>query len=193
MKKLLLSSAVLLAISSAAPAQQAPEEIQELLLAFLDEEIRAWAEVDVLTDAIRAQNEVTRDYTQERIDSLDAAWQASVGTPDIAVIADVVQNDAADYLRQQVEQSYGMVSEVFVMDARGLNVAASQPTSDYWQGDEDKYISTFMRGSDAVHMSDIEYDDSTQSYLAQLSFTINDPETGDPIGAITVGVDASLF
>ena len=193
MKKHLLTSAILIASSFSVQAQEPPQAVQELLIAYLDEEVRAWAQDQVITDAIRAQNEVTGEYSQERILTLDEAWRASVSYPDTEIIADIVQNDASNYLREQVTQSLGMISEVFVMDARGLNVAASQPTSDFWQGDEEKYTKPYMRWSAGLHMSDIEYDESTESYLAQLSFTINDPETGDPIGAITVGVDAGLF
>ena len=79
------------------------------------------------------------------------------------------------------------------MDARGLNVAASQPTSDYWQGDEANFSETYMVGPNAVHFSEIEFDDSTQTEQAQMSFTINHPTTGEPIGAITVGVFASAL
>lgn len=76
------------------------------------------------------------------------------------------------------------------MDARGLNVAASVATSDMWQGDEAKFQETFPFGPDAVHFSEIEYDESTQVYQGQISLSLKDPETGDVIGAITVGVDA---
>ena len=127
MKQFLLTSTILLGSTYAVQAQ-APENVQELLQAYLDEEVRAWAQADILTNAIRAQNEVTSDYTQDRILTLDEAWRASVSYPETEIIANVVANSASDYLREQVEQSLGMVSEVFVMDARGLNVAASQPT-----------------------------------------------------------------
>ena len=41
---------------------------------------------------------------------------------------------------------------------------------------------------------EIEFDESTQSYLAQVSVTLSDPSSGAPIGAMTIGLDAeSLF
>ena len=76
------------------------------------------------------------------------------------------------------------------MDAQGLNVAASDMTSDYWQGDEAKHSETYGAGPDGFHISEIEFDDSTQRYQAQVSFTLIDPATGSAIGAVTVGVDA---
>ena len=79
------------------------------------------------------------------------------------------------------------------MDARGLNVAASAATSDYWQGDEDKFQQTYEIGADSVHFSDIEFDESSQTYQGQISVVIVDPSTNTPIGAITIGVNAEAL
>ncbi len=75
------------------------------------------------------------------------------------------------------------------MDAHGLNVAASDVTSDFWQGDEEKFTETYGRGSGSVHFSEVEFDESTQRYQAQISLTIMDPTTNQPIGAMTIGID----
>ena len=86
-----------------------------------------------------------------------------------------------------------MITEVIVMDAKGLNVAASGATSDYWQGDEAKYQETYPKGPGAVHFGEVEFDESSQTYQAQISITVTDPDTGRPIGAMTVGVDAEVL
>ena len=79
------------------------------------------------------------------------------------------------------------------MDAVGLNVAASAVTSDYWQGDEDKFLKTYPMGPGAVHFSDVEFDESTQTYQAQISIALTDPATGSVVGAMTVGVVADAL
>jgi hypothetical protein len=79
------------------------------------------------------------------------------------------------------------------MDAKGLNVAQSTVTSDYWQGDEDKFSMSFGAGADAIHLGEIEQDESTQAFQSQVSITIVDPQTGAPIGAVTAGVDLSMI
>ena len=105
----------------------------------------------------------------------------------------MLENDAATFLREQVEASGGVITEVFIMDARGLNVAASATTSDFWQGDEAKHSETYGKGVDAVHFGEVEFDESTQSYQGQISMTLTDPATGEAIGALTVGVDAEAL
>ncbi len=157
---------------------------------FYEREITAWANAQVLVDAVNAQNVQTAGYDMARIDALDKAWRAEVGLADTPTISPVIENVAADFLRQQVASSGGQITEIFVMDAQGLNVAASDVTSDFWQGDEAKHSETFGAGGNGFHISDIELDDSTQRYQGQVSFTLVDPVTGTPIGAVTVGIDA---
>ena len=41
------------------------------------------------------------------------------------------------------------------MDAMGLNVAASDVTSDYWQGDEAKFKKTYAVGSGAIFIDEL--------------------------------------
>ncbi|WP_341365728.1 hypothetical protein [Yoonia sp. BS5-3] len=189
MKNLTLTAGLFLAFGQASHAN----EIENVLRVFLDDEVRAWATDPVLIDAIRAQNLVTNSYTQDQIYAMDQEWKDAVDVAGADIIEGVVETPASEFLRTQVAASAGLVTEAFIMDARGLNVAASEATSDYWQGDEAKYTATYISGPDAVHFSDIEYDDSTQEYQAQMSFTITDPDTGAAIGAATVGVTASAF
>ena len=86
-----------------------------------------------------------------------------------------------------------MITEIFVMDARGLNVAQSDVTSDYWQGDEAKWQDTFSKGPGAVHISEVEEDESTQTFQSQVSMSVTDPADGSVIGAITVGVNVEML
>ena len=62
-------------------------------------------------------------------------------------------------------------------------------TSDYWQGDEDKWSKTYSVGPDALVIGDVEQDESTQRFQTQVSLSVVDPADGAVIGAVTVGVD----
>jgi hypothetical protein len=157
---------------------------------YLDSDIRAWANDPRIVAAILAQNAETAGYDQADIDRLDQQWMAEVGTSSRPLVDVVLAHPVSEMLRDRVAASDGMITEVFVMDALGLNVATAVPTSDYWQGDEAKFSQTFPLGADAVHLSEVDFDESSQSYQVQVSIPIVDPATGDVVGAITVGVDA---
>lgn len=189
MKQTLLSTGLLLAIS--APLQA--NEFAPAMESFLNDQIMSWAMAPEIVSSIAAQNAQTNGYDQAMIDQLDQNWRAEVGASDTPTITPVLTSAAADFLRQQVEAAGGRITEVFIMDSQGLNVAASHITSDYWQGDEAKFTETYGQGADAVHMGGIEFDESTETYQGQISVTIIDPETRQPIGAMTVGVDAEAL
>lgn len=191
MKHLLTPAATIAVLLSAQSA--AANDFLPAMEAFHAENIRSWANSQIVVDAITTQNETTSGYSDAEIASLDAAWRSEVGTGSTPTISPVLENTAAAFLREQIEASGGRITEVFIMDARGLNVAASHATSDYWQGDEAKHSETYGTGTSAVHFSDVELDESTQRYQGQISMTIVDPATGNPVGAITVGVDAEAL
>ena len=103
----------------------------------------------------------------------------------------VLGNDLSKFLTGIRDASEGLYTEIFVMDDKGLNVGQSDVTSDYWQGDEAKFTETFGKGAGAIHISEVEEDESTQRFQSQLSMTIEDG--GKPIGAVTIGVDVELL
>lgn len=138
MQTTILRAALLALVASGAQAA----EPQDSMMAYLDDHLRAWVSAPVLVTAIQRQNTQTAAHDPAMIDALDQTWRGEVGAAATPLIDSVLMTEAAAFLRSQVEASGGMVTEVFVMDARGLNVAASGITSDYWQGDEAKFQQT---------------------------------------------------
>jgi hypothetical protein len=175
-------------ILTALPA--AANEYEPALRAFLESELLGWASDPALVSEVQAQNDANSGLTQADIDMRDASWRAEVGQAATPTITPVLESAASAILRARVEASGGTVTEAFVMDRFGMNVGASAVTSDFWQGDEDKFTMTFGKGAGSVHIGEVEFDESTQSYQAQVSVTISDAETGMPVGALTVAVNA---
>jgi hypothetical protein len=168
-------------------------EYQDAMQTFLDTSIRTWAADPALVQAIAAANAARATYDQPMIDAADTAWRAEVGQADTPTITPILNNPAADFLRAQVDGSGGKIVEAFITDARGLNVAVSAPTSDMWQGDEDKFSAVFPAGPEGVLIGEVELDESTQTYQAQISVVIVDPATGAVIGTMTVGINVDAL
>lgn len=179
----------LLCLAAVGSAAQANEDHHAALQEYLEASIQSWASDAVLIEAIKTQNTETSGYDQAAIDNADLLWRAQIGIEGAEIIEKVMINPAANFLREQVAASGGAITEVFIMDAHGLNVAASDVTSDYWQGDEAKFTQTYPMGANAVHLGDVELDASTQAVQAQVSMSMVDPETAEVIGAMTVAVD----
>lgn len=166
----------------------AANEASQKMTRFMEQNIVGWVNDPAVVAAVQAQNSVNDTITQTEIDERDATWRVDVIAGSFGLVDGVVQNDLAEQLRGYVAQSGGAVTEIFIMDRNGLNVAASAPTSDYWQGDEEKFTDTFPRGAGAFHFGILEFDESVNAVQSQISHTIADPATGEAIGAITVGV-----
>ncbi len=180
------SAAIFLILSAtAAHSNEYTEQLENLA----QSDLSSWVENADLVSAVRNQNASNADLSQEEIVALDNEWRSQVGAADTPMISEVLGRELSNILRDRKEQTEGLVTEVFVMDNRGLNVGQSDVTSDLWQGDEAKWSQSFGAGVDAIHIGEVELDESTQSYQSQISLAISDPETGNPIGAITFGID----
>lgn len=144
----------------------------------------------VVIDAVRAQNLVTSSYSETMITSLDREWaEETDGDYGRPLIDATLAREVSRYLSKIQEGSEGLFTEIILMDASGLNVGISRVTSDYWQGDEDKWKMTFLVGPESLHIGPLEEDLSTRTVQSQVSLPVVDPDTGKVIGALTFGID----
>ncbi|MCC9625513.1 hypothetical protein LPB41_27895 [Thalassospira sp. MA62] len=151
-------------------------------------DIREWLANPVVPLSINSQNKLRDGMTQAEIDAADEQWKAEREAEDQPLVAAVLTNPLSSYLTQVQAQSGGLFAEIFVMDARGLNVGQSSITSDFWQGDEAKFQKTFPNGANAVFIDEAEYNEGSDSWRAQLNMTMSN-EAREPIGAVTIEVN----
>ena len=139
----------------------------------------------VVHEAINAENRKRDGLSQSEINDLDQAWRAETSQSGAQpFIAAALGSPASTYLLRAQAASKGMYYEIFVMDQLGLNVAQSSITSDFWQGDEDKYLRTFPEGAGAVFIDTPEYNADLGIWAVQVNLTIDQNNT--PIGVGTV-------
>ena len=156
---------------------------------FAKSTVEDWIANPLVVAAIKKQNARHASLSQADINALDKKWRAETSRRSRPLIDRVLATKLSRFLMQAKKDQHGIVTEVFIMDNRGLNVGQSDVTSDYWQGDETKFKKTYLVGPDAMIVDEVELDESTQTFQSQLSMAITDPATGKVIGAITVGVD----
>jgi hypothetical protein len=176
----------------AAPMAHATD-VPPAMSQYIYDDLMKWINDTRIVQAITAQNGKTGNLTEAELIARDTIWRAEVGSAHAPLINEVLNAPLSTFLKEHLANSQGRITEIFVMDHKGLNVAASAVTSDYWQGDEAKFQQTYPRGSGAVFIDKIEMDESTQTYQGQVSFAVTDPATGNVVGAITVGLDAGAF
>lgn len=174
---LTISFVILLAITVSA-GEKAPQKVID----FANNVLIKLGEDPVIIDAVKAQN--AKGKTLSQIKAMDKKWR---NTPGIADYMKALMNSECAKHIQNIQKSKSYYAEIFVMDNQGANVAMTDKTSDYWQGDEAKFNNSFNNGNGKVFIDDIEFDDSAQAYLVQISIPVKD--NGKTIGAITIGLD----
>lgn len=158
--------------------EQAPQKIVDLA----DNVLAGYGSDPLIVEAVKAQN--ARGATLDDIKKMDDKWRATPGIADF--MKAIMESPLGKHLRK-IQETQVYFAEIFVMDKLGANVAMTDKTSDYWQGDEAKFQESFKDGAGAVFVDEVEFDDSSQAYLVQVSVPVMDG--GTAIGAITFGID----
>jgi hypothetical protein len=188
-----LAVAGMATIAATQPAALANEDHAAAIRHDVVPQVRSWLADSKVISAVNSQNARHSGLSQGDVDRLDKQWRAETASNSRKLIDGVLSNPLSGYLGNVKNEAAGLYTEIFVMDNKGLNVGQSDVTSDYWQGDEDKWQKTYLAGTDAVFIDDVEFDESTQTFQAQLSLPIVDPATGESIGAATVGVNVEML
>lgn len=142
----------------------------------------------VVINSILKQNELHANLTLEEVKVLDEQWRKETLAIKKPLIDKIRNNELSKFLRKVKEESKGLYTEIFIVDNKGLNVGMSDITSDYWQGDEEKWLETYKTNTKEAHLSKVEFDESSQTFQVQYSQTIFDGKTA--VGSITIGLDA---
>jgi len=136
------------------------------------------------TYKIDRNTKVAPDFITEK-DKVWRSWKSN-GTEKKAFIKSALDGDCAKKVKMILKKKR-YITEVFIMDKLGATICAYPTTSDYDQGDEDKWFVPFTQNKE--HISKAEKDQSSGRMQAQVSIAIN--EDGKSIGVITIGVRAS--
>ncbi|AKF81645.1 hypothetical protein SAMN05443572_103635 [Myxococcus fulvus] len=134
-----------------------------------------------LVQAVRAQN--ARGMTLATIRAEDDVW---LSTPALTPFKQRVLDARCSRVLARHREALGhrVVAEAFAMDRLGALVGATRRTSDYWQGDEEKFQVPFREGRMLEEKP--FFDESSQAYVVQVSLPVRD--AGRVIGAVTLSL-----
>jgi len=141
-----------------------------------------------LERALRQRNSTSRMLSSQTIAALDTGWVRAYENNDPQSIQYLVDPTLSAQLRA-IQGENDLLTEIIITDNRGLNLAVSEITSDYWQGDEDKFTQAFGRASGSIYFGEVEYDESSRHFQVQLSLPINREKTRIGEGVLVVGID----
>ncbi len=153
------------------------------------EQVRSFLASEIVQMSVKDQNRKYAGRTEDEITELDNKWRKETEAKAKPLISATLSNPLSAYLTRVQANSNGLFTEIFVMDDKGMNVGQSSVSSDYWQGDEDKWQKTFLVGASTVFVDAPEFDADLGVTVVQLNMSVDDPQTKKPIGAATFQVN----
>lgn len=138
----------------------------------IETDLRRWLDDPILLSAVREHNDRHAAITQREIDRLDKQWRAEARKPDRPLIDGVMARSSSHHLKSLRSMAGGLLTEVILMDRKGLNVGLSDVTSDYWQGDEAKWQRPLRDGPGTRFVDRVDWDESTQQFQCQVSLPV---------------------
>ena len=126
-------------------------------------------------------------YVAARSTELDNEWQKDgagvarrsglLASPASLFLADLVKNDS-------------VYREVLLTDRHGRLAAASNVTSDYFQGDERWWTSAYDGGRGRVAVTDVRRDESAHVYAFEIAVPVLRPDSDELAGIMKVVADS---
>lgn len=144
--------------------------------------VRQWAREPVVVSTVLQSN--ARALSMTTIQERDRVWQATAGIDPF--MQELLDAPCSARLRE-LSLRTPELGEAFVTDRRGANVAMTRRTSDYFQGDEDKFQKAFTGRLDAYHIDPVQFDESIQAYAVQIAVPV--ASGGVAVGVLVVTVN----
>lgn len=142
-----------------------------------------------LIDAITGGSRQHAGLTKAELLEQDRLYLAQLQAGDGSIVKGLREAPASKRLTDLLKMEKGIVGELMAFDRSGLTIAAAHLPSDYWQGDESKFTRTVAKGANALFIDTIAFDQSSGLFLVQVSLSVTDPDSGEVIGGLTIGLD----
>ena len=161
------------------------EKERDKIKILINNSISTWINNPDIIEGIKSQNKSHIGISIDDVVELEENWRRELNEINRPLIDRILDNSVSEYLRTIQKQSNGLFTEIFVMDNKGLVAGMCEATTDYWQGDEDKFSKAKSEG---VFIDDIEFDSSVKRFQSQINIALRG-KNNEFLGVITVGVD----
>lgn len=163
---------------------------------FITERLRQIGDMTVessIVDAVMASNRLWQGMSDaaaaSKIENIDKTWNTPAAE---AAVKAMLSSRASRVLRRYHELD-PRILRITVTDAKGVVVAASHKTLDYYQADEEYWQNIYAQGRGAVSLTDILYDSATKSNYIGIGLPIMEEGTNRFIGTLDALIDVSTL
>ena len=152
----------------------------------LIKEIQRIAQLPEIIAAAKVSN--SRQLAKTYILEIDSRWiRLNGNVPE----ADVIQSADASRLLIAAVNKHAYFTEAILTGNQGETVGMNMTTTDYWQGDEEKFTAIYDSNKPSRkpdhHISRARWDESSKTMISQVSVPVYDGD--EMVGTLTMGVD----
>lgn len=143
------------------------------------------------------KNELTENLSTGNLDeiqNLDEQWRTAVTNNNTSnsLIRGVLENPISNTL-DNFQNRFPPHVEIFVTDVYGVNIAATNTTSDYYQADEEWWQVAYNGGAGGIYISQPIFDESSQVFAIQMAVPVYDSQNENIIGILRTTVDLEIL
>lgn len=142
---------------------------------------------DIVIDNLVKQNDISAGYTESSLKIMDNSWHSEIRKVNQPLISQVMGSDLSQFLQKKKDDSSGVITDLRIIDAKGLNIAQTVISEDYWNEGKPRWDNTFKVKTYATYISDVYYSDETNKFQVEISFMIISED--QPVGVIAAGID----
>ena len=145
------------------------------------------AVVEAVVQANSASAGISDASFKEKVARTEQIWNSSQADP---IVKAMLSSPAARSFQELLAIDRRFL-RITLTDERGVAIAASHKTLDYYQADEDFWLSIYANGRGAVNLTDILYDDVTKQNYIGIGMPVVEAGTNRFIGAMDVLMDVT--
>ena len=143
--------------------------------------------VDAVTAANRAYGGISEEAIAARIQKIEGQW----ATPNTDfLVKDMMSSRASRWLQRQRTLNRRLL-KIIVADENGAAVAATEKPLHYIEADQEHWQAVYAGGKGAVNVTDVRYDERTQSDYVQIAVPVLEEGSGRFVGIVSALVDIS--
>lgn len=125
----------------------------------------------VVHQALQRADDMHRNLTKEQIQRADQQWrQSPFGNP----LSDKIESSACSKALIAFQKEHKSFAEIFITDAKGLNVCQTNHTSDYYQADESWWQQAYDAGKGRDYIGKVAFDKSADVTVIPIYVAIKD-------------------
>jgi len=143
--------------------------------------------VDVVRAANRQYGGMGEEAIAARMQKIEGQW----ATPNTDfLVKDMTSARASRWLQRQRTLNRRLL-KIIVADENGAAVAATEKPLHYVEADQEHWQAVYAGGKGAVNVSDVRYDERTQSDYVQIAVPVLEEGSGRFVGIVSALVDIS--